>query len=186
MRALAQIDAWGVPARILAVALATFFCPRIWAQTPTPVYEQIALDFFANVVLQNDTLLKGYNADYDGWVDSSITTIPTQIYLRHQDDSLIVAAYRMTRTADNDFWLNNVKPPFQLTVPSPIHKRIKSSYSWRSQTARPTVFHHLLLGDKVYVWMRTMVGSGDRGVDYYLTLDQSGQVLNFDEIHFIF
>lgn len=156
------------------------------AQSTEPAYEQLALDYFANVILQNDTLLKGYSAHYDGWVDSSITTIPFKVYVKHQTDSLLSKAYGLVQTGGNEFWKKNVRPPIKLIIRLPIKAKSRRSYPIRSKVARPLVYQHLQLGDKVYVWIRVMLGAGYYGTDYYLTFDESGRILELNQESFVF
>jgi len=144
------------------------------------------LNYFTDVILHTDTLLKGYRAHYDGWVDSSITTIPFTTFLQHRTDSLIQSAYGDTQTASAEFWRTNVRPPFQLTVRSPIKAKNRRSYPLRSRVARPLVYHHLQLGERVYVEMKVLLSAGDYGISYYLTFDRLGSVLEFSEVSFIY
>ena len=144
------------------------------------------MDFFAKQILSNDTLLKGYRAHYDGMVDERVMTMPLTIYIHHRNDSLIQQAAAQANSNDSTFWANNRRPSFQLNVTPPIKRKLHKRYGRISKVARPMVLQHLLVGDKVYVTIKTHLGSGAYGMEYYITMNKAGEVVDFEEISFVY
>ena len=151
------------------------------------VYEQIALDFFADSIIGHQESFKDCKVHYDGLVDSSITTIDFDLTLLYPDDKELKQHYEIRENADSKFWRDNKKKNFHLELKSPIkNKKGKKKYGRKSKVVRLMVFQNIQVGEKNFIAFRTFSGSGYQGYDLYFIIDNNGIVIDWTKTHFIF
>ena len=151
------------------------------------VYEQIALDFFADSIVGNKEPFLACKVHFDGEVDSSITTIRYHLTAKYPNDKELKEQYEIAQTANNEFWGNNKRETFELNTHPPIEKRkYKKNYGRKSDVVRLMVFQNKQVGQRNYVWFRTFTGDGYQGQDLHFIMDINGNVLDWTQTSFIF
>jgi hypothetical protein len=144
------------------------------------VFEQKALDFFADSILNRIEPFKKFVAYFDGVVDSSITTIQYEMIKKYPNDTLLINEYYKTEKAGRteEFWKNNKRPTFLLNVKNPIRK-IHGQGNLR-------VLQYENVGKRNYVWFEIFMKDEDFGYGIYFTMDNNGKILNwyYDKFRF--
>lgn len=152
----------------------------------TIIYEQHALDFFADSILNKVNPFKNLTAHFGGLIDSSITAIEYTMTKKFPADKELYDEYQKREKATNEFWTKNKKPTFLLVVKKPIKNKSKKRYGEKSNVIRLMVFQNKKIGERNYVWFRTFIKSGDGGYDLYFMLDNKGKVIWWTYSNFIF
>lgn len=150
------------------------------------IYEQKALDFFADSILNKVNPFKNLIAHFDGLVDSSITVIEYAMTKKFPNDKELYEEYKKRENATNEFWHKNKRPTFLLQVRNPIKNKFKKHYGQKNNVIRLVVCQNKNVGERNYVWFRTFIKSGDSGYDLYFVLDNKGKVISWTYSNFIF
>ena len=159
---------------------------HILGQSNKIIFEQKALDYFADSILNKMNPFRNVVAHFDGIVDSSITTIQYEMTEKYPDDTELLSEYQKRCNATTEFWEENKRPPFSLVVEDPIKKRSKKQYENKNTVIRLMVFQSKNVGIRNFVWFRAFGKSGDGGYDIYFTLDSDGRIINWYYETFIF
>ncbi len=150
------------------------------------IYEQKALDFFVDSILNRIKPFNDLRAHFDGRVDSSITTIEYSMVRKFPDDRELREEYQKSQNATHEFWIKNKKPTFLLQIKKPVKNKSKKHYGHKSNVIRLMVFQNKNVGIRNYVWFRTFIKSGYEGYDLYFILDNEGKVISWTYSTFIF
>jgi len=150
------------------------------------VFEQSALDYFADSIVNKKDPFNNMIIHFTGNVDSSITTIQYEMTQFFPNDTLLYAEYKKTLTATSGFWRGNNKAPFKLEIKDPVIGNEKRKYGKNSKVIRLMVFQNKTVGDKNYVWIRGFTGSGYTGHDIYFIMNSDGRVIKWYKSSFIF
>ncbi len=159
---------------------------QVSAQNSKIIFEQKALDYFADSILIKVNPFKNIVAHFDGIVDSSITTIQYEMTTKYPDDKELKEEYLKKEKATTEFWKKNNKQPFPLIVKDPIKKKSKKHYGNKSKVIRLMVFQSKNIGIRNFVWFRTFIKDGYEGYDIYFTLDSDGRIINWYYDTFIY
>ena len=172
--------------RLYIFIILTLTFGQVLGQNSKIIFEQKALDYFADSILNKVNPFKNVVAHFDGIVDSSITTIQYEMIAKYPDDIELKEEYLKKEKATTEFWKRNNRPPFSLVVKEPIKKKSKKHYGKKSRTIRLMVFQSKNVGSRNFVWFRTFIKDGYQGYDIYFTLDGDGKIINWYYDTFIF
>jgi hypothetical protein len=172
---------------ILILVLSTILSPLFGQELNNKIiFEQKALDFFADSIVNKIVPFKDLEIHFNGLVDSSLTTVQYKMISRYPDDKLLNEEYQKSNNAQGEFWSKNKKPTFWLDIKKPVKNKIKKHYGKKNKAIRLMIFQNKKVGDKNIVWFRTFVKDGYNGYDFYFIMDKVGKVTYWYYDTFIF
>lgn len=155
-----------------------------FAQDTNIVFEQKALDFFADSIIGKQAPFQKSIVYFKGKVDESISIVRYDLVKKYPEDAELKEQYRIESSANNDFWKNNKKDSFKLKIKSPIQKR---KYRPRKKhNVGLMVFQNKQIGNRNHIWFRTFTEDGEQGHDLHFIMNNNGEVLDWIKISFIF
>ena len=161
--------------------LTVFYLPfGINAQTSTPPLEQVALDFFADSLLNRHDDYKGSVYYFDGKVDETITPLGRSLINKFPDDyKLYRQVKKEERLQDGDrFWKNNKRQSFQIVAKQPIIGNRNGQDSLINNYVKLRVYQRKKVGKKNYVWIGARGALGFHLITYVILLN-SGEVISW-------
>jgi hypothetical protein len=149
----------------------------LFAQGKEISYEQIAVNFFADNLLDKKEPFINKVAYFDGEVNNSLTDldiscISEKWYGKANSDSILDNYYSSKKE-------NKEKPAFRILVPKPIKKKYKKLFAPKKHTLILEVHQNLNITNKNYVLIRMYDKDYNGGKELYLTMNTNGKVIDW-------
>lgn len=143
------------------------------------VFEQLALDYFVDSLLNKKEPFLKTKAYYDGKVDSGVTDIGwsciSEPFFKENDNRLKVYLEYLEGTMDTTI----MKDPFLIEVREPIKKKYIKILAPKRNTSKLKVFQNLNFDDKNYIHISLTAKDQASGIDVFLILNQDGEIINW-------
>lgn len=158
--------------RLLLIIITFFIYQNLKGQSAAIVFEQKALDFFTDSIINSKLApFDKYKIYFEGKTDSSITYIQRDFALRYPSDTNLYANSQRP--------LYNRKQPVNLIVRYPLISRKVSHFGYKSKKMILLIHQSKKVGDKNYVLMKGFINGGSQAYVLYFVLDNNGTIVNW-------
>lgn len=153
-------------------------------------YEQKALDFFVDSLLQPDGKYHGFTTYFNGMVEEDATMLSPffraqcAFFVQSKGDWTLQKRLAEESRGDSAFYATNIYSRFYLDVREPMQKKRRWTFAKRNDK-RIQLSHHIAIGDKRYI--RIDLPSGRLNGDALLVVTNlQGKVINYCTVKYDF